>query len=63
MDGRPAKIYRANLAMRAVYLEPGAHKVVMRYVSASYLWGKRLSLLGLLALVAAVGWTFYRKDW
>ena len=63
VDGRPAKIYRANLAMRAVYLEPGAHKVVMRYVSASYLWGKRLSLLGLLALVAAVGWTFYRKDW
>ncbi|HUU29854.1 MAG TPA: YfhO family protein [archaeon] len=63
VDGDPAKIYRANLAMRAVFLEPGEHKVVMRYHSRPYLWGKWLSLVSLLVLAFALGWTSYRKEW
>ena len=63
VDGKLARIYRVNLAMRAMFLEPGRHEVVMRYHSPPFVWGRRLSLVSLLLLAAAVGWTFYRKDW
>ena len=63
VDGKTAGIYRANLAMRALFLEPGNHKVVMTYHSVPFIWGRRVSLAALLLLAAAVGWTFYRKDW
>jgi len=63
VDGELVKIYRANLAMRALFLEPGRHKVVMSYYSPPFIWGRWLSLVSLLLLAAAVGWTFYRKDW
>ena len=63
VDGKPARIYRVNLAMRAMFLEPGRHEVVMSYHSPPFIWGRRLSLVSLLLLAAAVGWTFYRKDW
>jgi len=63
VDGEAAKIYRANLAMRALFLEAGKHRVVMNYHSSPFVWGRRLSLATLFFLAAAVGWTFYRKDW
>jgi hypothetical protein len=63
VDGKAAKIYRANLAMRAVFLKAGEHRVVMRYHSPPFVWGRGLSLASLLVLAAAVGWTFYRQDW
>ncbi|MDB6027290.1 MAG: hypothetical protein JWM68_3513, partial [Verrucomicrobiales bacterium] len=31
IDGKPAPIYRANYLMRAVYLEPGQHKVIFEF--------------------------------
>jgi len=63
IDGEPARIYRANLAMRAVFVRAGEHKVVMRYNSPPYERGKWISLLSLVFLAAAVGWTAYRRQW
>jgi len=63
IDGNPARIYRANLAMRAVFLQPGEHKVVMRYHSLPYERGKWISLISLIFLAAAAGWTTYRRQW
>ncbi|MFH1068605.1 MAG: YfhO family protein, partial [Candidatus Glassbacteria bacterium] len=63
VDGRPARIYRAELALRAVYLEPGRHEIELRYESAPYRWGKWITLVALAVSLAWVGWTAYRKDW
>jgi len=35
----------------------------MSYVSRPFIWGKRLSILGLVVLALSVGLTLYRKDW
>ena len=63
VDSRPAKIYRANLAMRAVFLPAGEHKVEMRYYSPPYERGKWISLISLVLLAASVGWTTFRRKW
>ncbi len=53
VDGRPAPIWRANYAFRAVYLEAGQHQVEMRFQPASWRWGM---LLTGLTLIGLVGW-------
>jgi hypothetical protein len=63
LDGAPAKIYRANLSMRAVYVSPGRHELKMSYVCKPYIWGRRAGLMALLVLAAALVWTGYRKEW
>ncbi|MBW7998240.1 MAG: YfhO family protein [Candidatus Glassbacteria bacterium] len=63
VDGRPARVYRANLAMRAVYVPAGGHEVEMSYRSRPFCWGGRVSILSLLVLAGAVGWCAYRNDW
>jgi hypothetical protein len=39
VDGRPAPLLRADVSMRAVYLEPGDHLVEMKYSSKWYVIG------------------------
>jgi hypothetical protein len=63
VDGEQAKLYRANLAMRAVYVPAGEHEVALSYHSAPFVWSSRVSLLALLVLAGALGWHAYRKDW
>ena len=50
VDGRPARIYRANGLFRAVAVERGGHRVVFRYRPVSVRAGMVLSLLTLIAL-------------
>jgi hypothetical protein len=52
VDGRPAPILRANVLMRAVALEPGAHEITMRYHTPGLRLGAGLSILSALALLA-----------
>jgi uncharacterized membrane protein YfhO len=56
VDGVETKIYRADYAFRSVYLEPGDHTVVMRYVPAALRVGLIVTLLA--ALVVAALWAF-----
>jgi hypothetical protein len=63
VDGEAAKVYRANLAMRAVYIPAGEHEMVMSYHSTPYAVGGWATVLSLLVLAGAVGWHAYRKDW
>jgi hypothetical protein len=53
VDGRPAKLYRANYAFRAVAVPAGAHEVVFTFAPASYALGRLISG-GSLALIAVV---------
>ena len=51
VDGRTSRIYRANYAFRAVYLDPGTHHVVFSFRPVSWYLGLAsggLVLLGLL---------------
>ncbi len=48
IDGKPSKIYPANYAFRAVYLDkPGKHQLVFAYEPQTYIWGCRLLFAGL----------------
>ncbi|OGG00952.1 MAG: hypothetical protein A3F83_06450 [Candidatus Glassbacteria bacterium RIFCSPLOWO2_12_FULL_58_11] len=53
VDGEPAKVLRADYALRAVALREGSHKVRFAYRSASFDKGLLLSLLTALILLAA----------
>ena len=52
VNGRPAKIYRANYLARAVRVEAGASRIVFVYRPQSYRWGRAITLatLGLALL-------------
>jgi hypothetical protein len=54
LDGRPAKLRRANYAFRAVAVPAGDHEVVFTFAPASYALGRMISG-GSLAAVAGIG--------
>jgi hypothetical protein len=54
VDGKPAPIIRANVALRGVALEKGRHRVEMRYRPRSVYTGLALTLVGLALAAAAV---------
>ncbi len=55
VDGKPAELYRADWAFRAVAVPAGRHVVEMTYASRPVAVGAVLSLAGLLGLVALLG--------
>ena len=61
VDGAAAPIVRADGVFRALRLEGGHHAVVFRYVPRSFHDGLRLSGLGLVALLALVTGTAWRR--
>lgn len=56
VDGREAPIATADVLFRAVYLEPGRHRVVFRFQPWSFWMGAAISLGTLMGM--AVGWVF-----
>ena len=47
MDGKETKIYRANLAFRAVEVTAGKHRIIFRYVPLSFYLGLLVTLIGI----------------
>jgi hypothetical protein len=58
VDGRPARILRANLLMRAAAVDSGVHALVYTYEPASVRIGAWISLIGVSALVALAAWSW-----
>lgn len=56
VDGRPAKVIRANVGFCGIAVGDGSHRIVMRYETPGLKLGGMLSLLGLIA----AGWTTVR---
>ncbi len=56
VDGRPARILRANIALRAVELGRGRHHVVFEYRPRWVSWGLAISLFGLATSFVALAW-------
>jgi uncharacterized membrane protein YfhO len=54
VDGREARIERADLHFRAVYLEAGTHRVEFAYRPMSYLIGLGITGITLAAVVVGL---------
>ncbi len=61
VDGRPAELHRVNYLLRGLALPPGRHRVELRYEPGSFLAGRLVSLVALLALAAALAPTLTRR--
>ena len=51
VDGKETKIYRANLAFRAIEAPKGKHTVVFKYVPMSFYFGLVLTIIGILLCI------------
>jgi hypothetical protein len=56
IDGREARVYRANYVFRAVQLPAGSREVVFTFAPASYRWGKIISGGTVVAVLALSLW-------
>jgi uncharacterized membrane protein YfhO len=61
VDGVPAEIVRADVAFRALRLEPGAQRVEFRYQPTSVRWGAWISAGALLLLLCGLVWALWRR--
>jgi hypothetical protein len=61
VGGREVPVYHANYLFRAVRVEAGEHEVRFEYAPTSFRAGILVSLVSAL-LVAAVGWTCWRRQ-
>jgi hypothetical protein len=61
VDGRGAKVERANVNSRAVFLEAGTHEVRFVYAPSSYRIGMAVSAAVLAMVAAALGWAIAWK--
>jgi hypothetical protein len=52
VDGQPATLYRANYALRGVWLPEGTHEISFNYRPRSFLIGGIVSIVAVLCLVA-----------
>ncbi len=51
VDGKETKIYRANLAFRAIEAPKGKHTVVFKYIPMSFYIGLALTIIGILLCI------------
>ena len=48
IDGKEVRIYRANLAFRAIKIPKGIHQVLFRYIPFSFYFGLFLTIIGVI---------------
>jgi hypothetical protein len=53
-NGKEIPLYQANNAFRAVYLKSGHHQLELKFLPASFYWGKRITQLALLLAIGLV---------
>ncbi|MCY3024577.1 MAG: YfhO family protein, partial [Planctomycetota bacterium] len=58
VDGAAAPVWPVDVALRGVYLEPGAHEVLLYYMPWRFKLGAAISVCTLLGLA---GWVLWRK--
>ena len=59
VDGIEKPYFRADYVLRAAQLEAGNHKVEFKFEPTSYYLGEKISLVGSILLLAALGFAFY----
>lgn len=61
VDGKPRELLQAYYSLRAVAIEPGQHRVTMRYESDAFATGKWISIGTLVIAVAGIAVAFMRR--
>jgi hypothetical protein len=61
VDGIQKPYFRADYVLRAAQLEAGNHKVEFKFEPTSYYLGEKISLVGSILLLAALGFAFYSE--
>jgi uncharacterized membrane protein YfhO len=61
VDGKEARIWRADQTFRAILLDPGLHSIRMRYQPRSFRIGLWVTLSSLLSLFSASSLRFYGR--
>jgi hypothetical protein len=61
VDGIKKPYFRADYVLRAAQLEAGNHKVEFKFEPTSYYLGEKISLVGSILLLAALGFAFYSE--
>jgi hypothetical protein len=61
VDGVKKPYFRADYVLRAAQLEAGNHKVEFKFEPTSYYLGEKISLVGSILLLAALGFAFYSE--
>jgi len=59
VDGAKKPYFRADYVLRAAQLESGNHKVEFKFEPTSYYLGEKISLVGSILLLAALGFAIY----
>ncbi|HEU4474161.1 MAG TPA: YfhO family protein [Gemmatimonadales bacterium] len=61
VDDTPAPVHRADHALMAVVIPPGAKEIALHFTSPEYAQGKVISLLALLAIAGLYGRTLLAR--
>jgi uncharacterized membrane protein YfhO len=61
VDGEPAVVHQVNYLMQGVWLEPGGHRVELRFFPDSLRKGILVSLFFALFLLVLAGWLFANR--
>lgn len=61
-SGRELEIYKTDLTFRSIELEKGDHKIVFRYISKPYIFGKYSTIIGLIFLGIIIIIVRFRKN-
>lgn len=61
VDGRPVEVLRAYGDFQACFVPAGEHQVAFRFVPAAVTWGRRMSWLGLTAIIATAAMIARRR--
>jgi hypothetical protein len=56
VDGAKSNVLRVNHAFKGVFVEPGRHKIVMKFMPASFRRGVGLGIVGVMLLIFELLW-------
>ncbi len=61
VDGAPAKLLRADYALRAVAVAPGRHRIEFIYHDGAFIAGRWIQRVSFLLILLGLGWVVYNR--
>ncbi|MFH2005411.1 MAG: hypothetical protein ABI333_02380 [bacterium] len=61
VNGKRVPVYRANALVRAVFVEPGRHRITMRFRPTEGILLRWLLLVTLVSCLGLLGWSFWSR--
>ena len=54
IDGQQTEVFEANLFSKGIFVPPGSHEVVLRYLPRHFFWGLSLSVFTIITIAIAM---------